>query len=484
MESAPATPEPRAPGSSGPAPASRTTAIRRALREALVGTPRDFTEGSIAGAVVLLAIPMILEMGMESLFAVVDIAFVARLGPDAVAAVGITESLISIVYALAVGLSIATAATVARRVGEKNAALASLAAAQGMYLAIAAALAVGAAGAFFAPQLLELMGATEAAAAEGAGYTRVMLGGNVTVFLIFVLNAIFRAAGDAAIAMRVLWIANLLNIALDPCFIFGLGPFPELGVTGAAVATNIGRGAGVALQLVLLFRGRRRIALRRADLRPDRAVLRSIARLSAGGILQNLMTTTSWIGFVRILTPFGSAAVAGFTVGMRVTLFAILPSWGISNATATLVGQCLGAGKPDRAERSVWLSGALNMAFMVTVSVVYLLAAGPIIRLFGITDDALPAGIDTMRIVSYGYVFFAWGMVLTQAYNGAGDTRTPTAVYFVCCWVFGVPLAHVLARESGAGYRGVPWAIAAAYSAVSVAAFILFRRGSWKRARV
>ena len=454
------------------------------VREALRGSQRDFTEGPIGRAIFLLAVPMVLETALESVFAIEDVFFVAKLGPDAVAAVGITESIMTIVYAVAIGLSMAATATVARRTGEKNPEAASIAAVQVIALGAAIALALGIVGALFAPRLLVLLGASPGVVAIGSGYARWMLAGNATVFLLYLINAVFRGAGDGTIAMRMLWIGNTINIALDPCLIFGLGPFPEMGVTGAAVGNNVGRGIAVLLQLVALARGRRRIAVRRQHLRLDPPVMAGIVRLSGSAILQVLIGTASWLGLIRILTGFGSAAVAGYTIGIRIVIFALLPSWGLSNAGATMVGQNLGAGKPERAERSVWIAAFYNMLFLGAVGLIFALAARPIVRLFTADPAVMALGADALRIISYGFVFYAYGMVLEQAFNGAGDTWTPAKINFCVFWLFEIPLAWLLARNAGLGPRGVFVAITIAFSSLAVVSAILFRRGRWKEKRV
>jgi putative MATE family efflux protein len=454
------------------------------VREALRGSQQDYTEGPIGRAIFLLAVPMVLETMLESVFAIEDIFFVARLGADAVAAVGITESMMTIVYAVAIGLSMSATATVARRVGEKNPEAASVAAVQVIALGAGIALLLGLAGVLLAPRLLMLLGASPGVIATGSGYARWMLGGNATVFLLYLINAVFRGAGDGAIAMRMLWIGNAINIVLDPLLIFGLGPFPELGVTGAAVGNNVGRGIAVLLQLSALWRGRRRIAVRREHLRLEPAVMGSVVRLSGSAILQVLIGTASWLGLIRILTAFGSQAVAGYTIGIRVIIFALLPSWGLSNAGATMVGQNLGAGKPERSERAVWMAAFYNMLFLGVVGLTFVLAARPIVRLFSSDPAVVDLGTECLRIISYGFLFYAAGMVLEQAFNGAGDTWTPAKLNFFVFWLFEIPLAWALAHRAGLGPRGVFVAITAAFSMLAVASAILFRRGRWKEKKV
>ncbi|HYN22166.1 MAG TPA: MATE family efflux transporter [Thermoanaerobaculia bacterium] len=454
------------------------------IREAIRGSKQDFTEGPIGRAIFLLAVPMVAEMLMESLFAVVDIFWVSKLGADAVATVGLTESLLALIYAVAIGLSMGATAMVARRIGEKDPEQAASTAVQAIALGIVLAIPIGIAGALLAPRLLTLMGASPSVVATGSGFTAIMLGSNVVILLLFLINAVFRGAGDAAIAMRVLWLANALNIVLGPCFIFGLGPFPELGVTGAAVGTCIGRGTGVLYQLWTLSRGGGRIAVGRRHLKLDPAVMLRLLRVSGSGILQAAIGTASWIGLVRILSTFGSAALAGYTIGIRIIVFAILPSWGMSNAAATMVGQSLGAGKPDRAERSVWIAGFYNMLFLGGVGLCFILFAGPLIRFFTQDPAIVPYGIDCLRIVSYGFLFYAYGMVLTAAFNGAGDTWTPTWINFFCFWLWEIPLAYVLATRAGMGPRGVFVAITIAFSTLAVVGALMFRRGKWKEKKV
>lgn len=464
----------------GPARPWRRVAV--ILRESMRGTPRDLTSGSLGRAVFVLAIPMVLEMAGESLFAVCDAFFVARLGAEALAAVGFTEALLELVYAIAVGLGMATTALVARRWGEGHEHAAMVAGVQAMLLGAAVAAVLGLAGGFAAPQLLTLLGASPETVAAGSAYTRWMLGGQLSILLLFVVNAVFRGAGDAGTAMRALWVANGVNLVLDPCLIFGLGPFPELGLQGAAVATNIGRSLGVVYGLRQLATASGGLRIRRRDLRLEPRVARALVQLSYGGIGQMLVATASWIGLVRILAVFGSVVLAGYVLAIRIVVFVILPSWGLSNAAATLVGQNLGAARPARAERSVFLTGIYNMVFMAVVTAVFLFGAGAIVRRF--TDDpaVLPTAADCLRIISYGYVFYAWGMVTMQAFNGAGDTRTPTLINIVCFWMCQIPLAYFLSRAIGP--NGVFWAIAVSYSLSAVVGLALFRRGRWKQRQV
>lgn len=450
------------------------------IRLALTGRELEFTSGPIGRAIVLLAIPMVLEMVMESVFALTDAFFVSRLGTDAVATVGLTEAMISILFAVAVGTGMATTAMVARRIGEGEVRRAGVAAAQSIVLGLLLTLFVAVPGVVFADRLLSLMGGSPDLVASGRGYTQVLFGGSATIMLIFLLNAVFRGAGDAAIAMRVLWIANLCNILLDPCLIFGIGPFPELGVTGAAVATTIGRGVGVAIQLWVLFRGGSRIRIAVRDLVPRVRILIRLFRLSVGGVLQFLIGTSSWVVLVWIIGGFGSSAVAGYTLAIRLIVFAILPSWGLANAAATLVGQNLGAGQPERAEISVWRAGLYNMVFLLGIAIVFIAASGPLIRIFSSDPEVVGFGVSCLIWVSIGYPFYAWGMVMVQAFNGAGDTYTPTVINFFCYWLFQLPLAWVLAHAAGFGPTGVFAAITIAESLIAVVGILVFRRGRWK----
>jgi putative MATE family efflux protein len=454
------------------------------LKEAVRGSHQDFTEAPVGRAVVLLAVPMVLEMLMESVFAVVDIFFVGRLGADAVATVGITESLMTVIYAVAIGLSIGAAATVARRIGEKDPDGAARAAVQSIALGVLVAALLGTAGAIFAPSLLGAMGASDEVVRTGSTFARVMLGASGAVLLLFLINAVFRGAGDAAIAMRVLWFANAINITLGPCLIFGVGPFPELGVTGAAVATSIGRGSGVVYQLYRLGRGDSRIVIRRQHLRFDGHVMGTILRLSGTAMFQNFIATASWMGLIRILTGFGSAAVAGNTIGIRIIMFALLPSFGVSNAAATLVGQNLGAGKPDRAEAAVWRAGWYNTYVLSGVGLLFLFFAPALIGLFSSDPAVIPYGVRCLRIVAAGFLFYGFGMVLTQSFNGAGDTRTPTLIHLVCLWMLEIPLAWALAYPFGLGPTGVFIAVSVAFSALALVSAAIFRQGWWKAKRV
>jgi putative MATE family efflux protein len=452
-----------------------------AVREALRGSHHDYTQGPVGRAILLLAIPMVLEMVMESVFAVVDVFFVAKLGAHAIATVGLTESMLTIVYGLAIGLSIGATAMVARRIGEKDADGAARAAVQAIWLGLGVAAVLGVAGAVLAPDLLRLMGAEEDVVTRGAGFTRVMLGGNASIMMLFLINAIFRGAGDAAIAMRVLWLANALNIVLGPCLIFGLGPFPELGVTGAGVATTIGRGTGAlwALSRLLRGHGRVRVARRHVVLLPE--TMWRLVRLSASGTLQVLIGMASWVFLIRIFSRFGSDALAGYTITMRIVMFALLPSWGLSNAAATMVGQALGARKPDRGVHAVHLAGWYNMAFLGAVGLVFVVLTPQVIGLFTSDPAVVGYAVPGLRTVAAGFLFYAWGMVFTASFNGAGDTWTPTWINLFCFWLWEVPLAWGLAVWSGFGPFGVFLAITIAYVTLAVVSAVLFRRGAWQR---
>jgi putative MATE family efflux protein len=450
------------------------------IKESLRGSHRSYTTGPIGRSILLLAIPMVLEMLMESVFAVVDIYWVSRLGTDAAATVGLTESLLTIIYALAIGLSIGATAMIARRIGEQNPDGAARAAVQAIALALIVSIFIAIVATPFSSQLLAWMGGSPWVIEHGVAFTRVMLACNFTVVILFMVNAVFRGAGDAAIAMRTLWIANWINIILGPCLIFGLGPFPKLGIVGAAIATNIGRGTGALIALTRLFRGGGRINIRREHLRIEPAVMGRLIRLSATGTFQVFIGMASWIGLVRIISSFGSNAVAGYTIGIRVILFALLPSWGMANAAATMVGQALGAKNPERAEQAVWRAGFYNMIFLGSVGLVFILFAPQIIGIYKPAPEVAQYGIDCLRIVAYGFVFYAYGMVLGQSFNGAGDTWTPTILNLFVFWLWEIPLAYVLSVVFGMGPRGVFFAITIAFSTLAVASALLFRRGKWK----
>ncbi len=450
------------------------------IREAIRGSHHDYTSGPIGRAIILLAVPMVLEMMMESLFAVVDIFWVAHVSPNAVATVGLTESMLTIAYTAAMGLSIGVTATVARRIGEKNPEGAAEAAVQGIALGVLTAVIVGVAGVLLAPTLLGVMGAAPEVIATGQHYTRIMLGGNVVILLIFLINAIFRGAGDAAIAMRVLWLANSINIILGPLLIFGVGPFPRLGLTGAAIATTIGRGTGVLYQLYRLWRGDGRVVIRREHIELKPAVMRALLRLSGTATFQVFVGMASWIGLTRINASFGTDALAGYQIAIRIIIFALLPSWGLANAAATMVGQALGAGKPERGEQAVWKAAFYNVVFLGVAGLAFITFANPIAHLFTKDPEVAEIAAGCLRIISYGYLFYAYGMVLTNSFNGAGDTWTPTWLNLFCFWLWEIPLAWVLARHFNLGPQGVAWAVTIAFSTLAVASAVLFRRGRWK----
>jgi putative MATE family efflux protein len=454
------------------------------LLEAVRGSHQDYTAGSLNRAILLLAVPMVLEMVLESLFAVVDVFWVGRLGANAIATVGLTESMLSLVFAVGMGLSLSTTAMVARRIGEKDGEGAAVAAVQAIVLGLLVSLAIGVPCFFLAPHLLHLMGASAEIVALGSNYTRICLGGSCAVLLLFLNNAIFRGAGDAAIAMRLLWVSNIINLVLDPCLIFGWGPFPKLGVTGAALATFIGRSIGVLYQFYRLLKGTERIRIltRHLQLRFD--VLWRLVRVSLTGILQFAIAHTSWIGLVRIVSIFGAAALAGYTIAIRIVIFVILPSWGLSNAAATLVGQNLGAGKPERAETSVWRTGLYNMIFLGTVGLLFVLFAEPVVRLFTQDPEVVRLGATCLRIVSCGNIGYAYGMVMLQAFNGAGDTITPTIVNFFGFWIIEIPLAYWLAIPRHMRSNGAFWAIVIAEGAIAGVSAILFRQGRWKKKKI
>lgn len=450
------------------------------LKEAFRGSDRDFTEGSIGKAIFILAIPMIIEMFAESLFAIVDIFYVAKLGANAVAVVAITESMMYLIYSVAIGISIGATASVARRIGEKDKDGAAKAATHSIYIGLVASVILGIIGFVFAPTFLSLLGADEQVIAEGTNFTRLSLGGNIVVVFLFLLNAIFRGAGDAAIAMRVLWIANLLNIILNPIFIFVL----DWGVTGAAVGTLVGRGVGVIFAAYALFFSKRRFEIRREHWQIDYSRLWKLIKIAYPATLQFTIQSASFIGLIPILAGFGSNVVAGYSIGWRVVAFGILPSLGIANAAATLVGQSLGAGNPDRAEKAVWTTVFYNAIIQTSVGLIFVIFAEPISRIFTDDPNVLPFAVNCLTIVSYGFFFYGVGMVLETSFNGAGDTWTPTYMNFFVFWLFEIPLAYLLAYKFGFGAQGVFWAIFIAFSVLTVVSAIVFRRGKWKLMQV
>jgi putative MATE family efflux protein len=455
-----------------------------ALWDAVRGAPHDLTTGSVDRAFLLLSVPMVLEMVMESTFALVDIFFVSRLGANAVATVGITESMLTFIQTLPMGLSIGATALVARRIGEKDPDRAASAAMQSLWLGLLLALPVALGGILFAGPLLAALGASPEVVALGTPYTRVMLGSSFILTLLFLISAILRGAGDAATSMRALWAANAVNIVLAPCFIFGLGPLPEMGVLGAAVATTIGRSVGVAWQVHGLVRGGGRLAIRRRHLRVEPATLLTLLRLSGSAIFQSLLQMSSWLVLTRVISTFGSAALAGYTIAMRILLFAQQPSWGLSHAAGTLVGQSLGAKDPERAERAAWRASFHTLWFLGAVALGFLIFAEPLVRAFTPEPDVVMHATRCLRIVSCSMLFYAFGTVLPHAFNGAGDTTTPTLINLICSWLLQVPLAHVLSGPLGLGAPGVFLAIALGYCALGTLSAVFFRRGSWKTRRL
>ena len=465
-------------------PGDKTPGLWSSIWEALKGSHQDFTTGSLNRSILLLAIPMVLEMVLESLFAVVDVFWVGRLGANAVATVGITETLLSLVFAIGLGVALSTTAMVARRIGEKDPEDAAISAVQAIVLGLVISIGLGVPAGLAAPRLLGLMGASPAIVTVGSNYARIALGGCGAIIMLFLNNAIFRGAGDASIAMRLLWISNVLNLILDPCLIFGLGPFPHMGVTGAATATLTGRTIGVLCQFYLLLRGTERIHILRRHLRLNFGVLWRLVRISLAGIMQFAISNASWIGLVRIVSLFGGAAVAGYTVAIRIVIFFILPSWGLSNAAATLVGQNLGAGRPDRAEQAVWRTGFYNLIFLGGIGIFFIVFATPVVRLFVQDPAVVPIAAMALRTFSCGNMGYAYVMVILQAFNGAGDTMTPTIVNFFGFWVLLLPLAYWLAVPMHFGAEGGFVAFVVAQFAIAGASVVLLRRGKWKRIRV
>jgi putative MATE family efflux protein len=451
---------------------------------AIKGEEKEYTSGNINKAIFMLAVPMILEMVMESLFAVVDVFFVSRLGVNAVATVGLTESVLTIIYAVAIGLSMAATAMVARRTGERNPAAAAEAAIQALIIAVGIGFVIGLTGIIFAEDILRLMGGETELIRDGKGYTRIMLGSNLIIMLLFLNNAIFRGAGDASIAMRSLWLANALNILLCPVLIFGLGPIPGFGIEGAALATTIGRGSGVLYQLYVLFSGKSVIKLSSSAFKLDLSLIGRMLNVSVGGMGQFLIESASWVFLVRIISVFGSDALAGYTIAIRIIIFTILPSWGLSNAAATLVGQNLGAGQPERAETSVWRAAFYNMLFLALISIGLFVFAGTIIEIFTAQVTVQQYGIQGLRYICAGYVFAAYGMVTSQSFNGAGDTRTPSVINLLCYWVLQIPLAYLLAVTLEWGPSGVFIAIAISFSMHALISVFWFRRGQWKLVQI
>ncbi len=452
------------------------------LKLAVKGRELDYTEGPISRSILLLSIPMILEMVMESVFAVVDVYFVSGLGKEAVAVIGLTEAVATLVFAVAIGLSTAGSAMVARRVGEKRLDAARIASIQALLLAVAFSIPITIIGLIYPKEILSLMGASPEVVELGYRNVMILIGGNATILLLFLGNAIFRGAGNAFTAMMVIWLANGVNIVLDPCLIYGWGPFPEMGVSGASTATVIGRGVGVLFLLFILFRsGVGNIQLKISEIMVDLEVMGRLLRVALVGMAQWMITTSSWIVLVRIVAIFGEDALAGYTIGIRIIIFSVLPAWSLSNATATLVGQNLGAGKPERAAKSAWTTSFYNMGFLGCLAIVFIFAAEPLIGIFDRSPAVVLHGAACLRYIGYGYAFGALGMALTQAFNGAGDTRTPTILNFFCHWLLQIPAAYFMAITMGWGSKGVFLSIALGDVALALAAVWLFRKGHWKK---
>jgi putative MATE family efflux protein len=460
------------------------SSFRELLVSAIKGGDINILEGNLNRAILLLAIPMMLEMIMESLFAIVDIFFVGKIGINAIAVVGLTESLLTIIYSLGIGVAMGTTALVARRVGEKDIDRAALSSVQAIYLGIIASLLMGIPGFIFAEDLLRMMGADEVVIQDGVGFTKLMLGSNMIIMLLFLINGIFRGAGDAALAMRTLWISNGINIVLDPLLIFGIGPFPEMGIEGAAVATIIGRGLGVLYQFYHLFSSKGIIKIHKENWQFKSNVIFKLIKISAGGTGQFIIASASWIFLMRIMSDFGSAALAGYTIAIRVMVFTLLPAWGIANAAATMVGQNLGAQQAERAEQSVWRTGVYNMIYMGTIMFIYIFMADNIIRFFSDDAEVIGYAVECLVTLSFGYIFYALGMVLVQSFNGSGDTRTPTIVNFFVFWTFQIPLAYFLSTHFLKGPEGVYWAILIAETSLTITVFMLFRKGKWKTVKI
>jgi len=465
--------------------ASPPVSFWQSVRQSLRGEEQhDYTALPLNRAVILLAVPMVLEMVMESLFAVADVYWVSHLGKEAVAVVGLTESLMTLIYAVAIGISIAATAIVSRRIGEKDPELAAQAAGQIVLLGVLAATGIGIVLGYFAPDILRMMGAGEEIVTLGSGFARIMLGGNATVFLIFLINAIFRGAGDAVIAMRTLWLANALNIVLGPCFIFGWWIFPELGVTGAAVATNIGRGVGVLYQLWHLAGHHSRVKVRWQHFRPDREVIGAVLSKSGSGIVQLLISTTSWVGLFKILALFGSSALAGYTIAIRIVVFALMPAWGLANAGATLVGQNLGAHKPERAEAAVKIAMKFDVIVLSLIGIVFVLCAHPLIRLFTQDPEVVAYGTQALWVVSLAFPLYAAGMCFEAAFNGSGDTWTPARLNFLCLWIGQIPIAWLFSKTFAFGPLGALISVPVSYSLLAIFSGLLFKRGRWKTQKV
>lgn len=463
---------------------SRIGLLGKDILKAIKGSDQDFTEGSIRRAIILLSIPMVLEMIMESVFAVVDIYLVLKLSAEAGAVVGITESIMTLVYAIGIGLSVATTAIVARRFGEKKPDQAAVSAVHAIYAGIVASFIISVPGFLYSKEILGLMGASEGMVQNGHGYTFIMMSGNVVIMLLFIINAIFRSSGDAAISMRILLIANLINLVLDPLLIFGVGPFPELGIQGAAIATNIGRGLAVLYQLYLLFFKEQRVVIKLMHLKFKITEFLQLIKLSLGGIGQSIIATSSWIVLFRILAEFGSIVLAGYTVAIRIIIFILLPSWGLSNAAATLVGQNLGAKKPERAEKSVWMAAYANMFFLGGFSILFIIFPNFFVGILSDDPEVVKTSAIALRIISFGFIAYGMGMVMIQSFNGAGDTTTPTKINFFAFWLIEIPLAYLFAMHTGLADRGVYFAIIASETFMTIWGIVLFKKGNWKLMKV
>jgi putative MATE family efflux protein len=464
---------------------TKVSSIYSLFKKAIRGDEQNFTEGSIDRAIFLLSVPMILEMSMEAVFAIVDIFFVSKLHDnDAVATIGLTESVLTLIYSLAIGLSMGATAMVARRVGEKNQEAASVAAVQALFIGVIISITISFVGIFFSKDILQLMGANQNIIDNNSSYTKLMLTGNISIVMLFLINGIFRGAGNASLAMRSLWLANIINIVCDPVLIFGLGPIPAFGVEGAAISTNIGRASGVLFQLYHLLRGKGMIKIHAENFKMQWDIIWKLLKISSGGTGQFLIGSASWIFLMRIISTFGSAALAGYTIAVRVIIFALLPAWGMANASATLVGQNLGAQQPDRAEKSVWRAGFFNLLFLGIITVVFFFFAEPILSFFQPEQEVLKNGVQCLQIVCMGYVFYSYGMVISQSFNGAGDTRTPTLLNLFGFWALQIPLAYLMAKNFDFGPKGVYYAIVIAETVMAITGIFIFRLGKWKTVKI
>lgn len=457
------------------------------LKQAIKGQEVDLTSISIKRAIVLLAIPMMLEMAMESVFALVDLYFVGHLknSSHAIQTVGLTESVLTVIYSLAIGLSMAATAVVARRIGEKNPEAASKAGMQTIIIAVLINLGISIFGFLHARGLLLIMGASAETADHGTPFVRIMMGGSIIIVLLFLINGIFRGAGNAAIAMRSLWLANIANIILCPIFIRGLGPIPAFGLTGAAIATSIGRGLGVTYQVYNLFNGKNALKIRLSYFIPDWQQIKAIIKIAAPGILQFVIASCSWIFLAQLVaTTGGDHGSAGYQTSLRLMMFFLLPAWGLSNAAATLVGQNLGAGHVDRAEQSVFQTIKYTVVFLGIVSILFL-TCGHLFASFFTDDEAVKkVATRSLQILSVGFIIYGIGMVLTSAFNGAGDTWTPTKINVFTFWLFQIPFAYLMAKYFAMGPTGVFISIPVAEIGLTIAAYVLFKRGKWKKTMV